>query len=49
MVFDKNKNDKERLKFIELWAEYIRTHSDEEWSRQQNILINSLINNKVPK
>lgn len=47
MYFDKEKNEKERLKFIEMWAEYIRTHSDKEWSRQQNILINSLVKNKT--
>lgn len=39
----KAQNAKERLEFIDFWAEYIRTHSDEEWSRQQNVLINSQI------
>ncbi len=37
----KAENAKERLKFIDFWAEYVRTHSDEEWSEQQNILIDS--------
>jgi len=45
MYFDKEKNRKERLKFVELWAEYVRTHSDKEWSKQQNVLINSLFQN----
>ena len=27
--------------FIDYWVEYIKTHSDEEWSRQQNVVINS--------
>lgn len=35
------KNNKERLEFVDKWAEYVRDNSDEEWSRQQNILINS--------
>ena len=26
---------------IKRWAEYVRTHDDEEWSRQQNRLIDS--------
>lgn len=39
--FDKEKNQKERFEFIEKWADYVRTHSDEEWSRQQKILIDS--------
>lgn len=43
--FDKEKNQKERLAFIDLWAEYVLSHSDEDWSRQQNILINSQIQN----
>ncbi len=32
-----------REEFIEYWVNYIKTHSDEEWSRQQNILINSML------
>ena len=36
-------NKEDRLNFVEFWANYIRTHSDEEWSRQQNVLINSQI------
>ncbi len=29
--------------FIEYWVEYMKSHSDEEWSRQQNMLINSML------
>jgi hypothetical protein len=29
-------NAEERRAFIRRWAEYVRTHDDEEWSRQQN-------------
>jgi len=34
-------NNKERLEFVDRWAEYVRTHSDKDWSKQQNIIINS--------
>jgi hypothetical protein len=34
-------NEKERLAFVHKWAAYVRTHSDKEWSHQQNIIINS--------
>jgi hypothetical protein len=34
-------NKEDRMNFVEFWAKYIQTHSDEEWSRQQNRLINS--------
>ncbi len=34
-------NLKERKRFVHKWAEYVRTHSDKEWSRQQNVIINS--------
>jgi len=34
-------NADERRAFIKRWAEYVRTHDDEEWSRQQNKLIDS--------
>ena len=38
-------NDEDRMWFVEYWANYVRNHSDKEWSRQQNILINSLMQN----
>ena len=38
------KNNKEdRINFIEFWVNYIKTHSDKDWSEQQNILIDSVI------
>ena len=43
----KAQNQKERLQFIEFWAEYVRTHSDKEWSKQQNFLIDSVIPKKA--
>ena len=36
-------NNKERQRFVHRWAEYVRTHSDKEWSRQQNVVINSVL------
>lgn len=37
-------NQEERLNFVKFWVKYIKTHSDKEWSEQQNMLINSQIN-----
>ena len=34
-------NEEERMNFVEYWANYVKTHDDKVWSRQQNILINS--------
>ena len=36
-------NEEDRLNFVEFWANYIKTHKDEEWSEQQNMLIDSQI------
>jgi len=36
-------NKEDRLNFIKYWVEYIKTHKDEEWSEQQNMLINSVL------
>ena len=38
-------NGKARMLFVEYWAEYVRTHSDKDWSRQQNVIINSALQN----
>lgn len=38
-------NKEDRMNFVEYWAEYVRTHSDKEWSRQQNVIINSQLQN----
>jgi len=35
------KNQDERMHFVKKWAQYVKTHSDEDWSRQQNVIINS--------
>ncbi len=33
----------ERLKFIDMWAQYVKTHPDKVWSKQQKVLIDSQI------
>lgn len=40
---DIERNIEDRRSFIKQWAAYIREHEDEEWSRQQNKLIDSQI------
>lgn len=35
------RNIEQRRAFINRWAEYVRTHDDEEWSQYQNTLIDS--------
>lgn len=46
-MFDKAKNQEERMKFVHYWAEYVRTHPDKDWSKQQAMLINSQMKNNV--
>jgi len=41
----RKQNNKDRMWFVKYWANYVKTHSDKEWSRQQNVLINSLMQN----
>lgn len=38
-------NNKDRMWFVEYWANYVKTHPDKDWSRQQNVLINSIMKN----
>ena len=42
---ERKKNFEERLWFLKFWAEYIKSHSDEEWSSQQKVLIDSQLQN----
>ena len=37
--------NQERMKFVELWAEYVKTHTNKEWGEQQKLLIDSQIKN----
>ncbi len=39
----KKQNAEERLKFIELYAEWVKKTPNKVWSAQQNMLINSQI------
>ncbi len=36
-------NQEERLNFVRYWAQYVKTHKDEEWSEQQNVVIDGQI------
>ena len=36
-------NNKERLKFVDIWSKYVLEHEDRIWSRQQNVIINSCL------
>lgn len=36
-------NKEERLRFVDRWADYVKSHDDRDWSRQQNVIINSCI------
>lgn len=38
-------SQKQRLEFVDLWAKYVLEHEDREWSRQQNVIINSCLRN----
>lgn len=37
------RNREERLRFVRQWAEYVRTHPDDDWGEQVNRLVNSQI------
>jgi hypothetical protein len=41
---EQEKNLIERLEFVKFWANYVKTHNDKVWSRQQNIVINAQVN-----
>lgn len=41
----KKKNQEERMKFVNYWADYVRTHPDKDWSTQQAVLIDSQLIN----
>lgn len=38
-------NRQERMRFVALWADFVRIHKDRDWSEQQNVLINSMFQN----
>lgn len=38
---ERERNREQRRAFVKRWAEYVKTHDDREWSRQQNTVIDS--------
>ncbi len=36
---ERRENFRERMRFVKLWAEFVRGHDDKVWSSQQNDLI----------
>lgn len=36
-------NNKDRAWYVKFWADYVKTHTDREWGKQQNFFINSLM------
>lgn len=43
MIFDKEKNQKERMRFVDYWAEFVRTSPEAVWSGQQKEFINAVL------
>ena len=39
----KKKNFQERLDFVDKWSKYVLEHDDKTWSKQQNVIINSIV------
>lgn len=37
------RNREQRREFVEEWAEYVRTHPDDDWGEQVNRLVNAQI------
>lgn len=37
------RDTKERLQFVRFWADYVRITPNKKWSRQQNLIINSVL------
>jgi hypothetical protein len=48
-MFDREKNSKERIKFIKFWVDYMRKNKD--WSKQHSDFVNSVLKsaNQDPK
>jgi hypothetical protein len=43
------KNKEDRIWMIRYWAQYVKSNADQDWSKQQAILINSIIQNLTKK
>jgi hypothetical protein len=42
------RNRQQRLEFVKFWADYVRTHPDEEWARQQTVVIDGQVDPPSP-
>lgn len=38
-------NREDRMNFVEYWADFVRSNPDKVWSKQQRILIDSMMQN----
>ncbi len=38
-------NQEDRMNFISYWANFVKNNPDQEWGKQQNLLINSQMQN----
>jgi hypothetical protein len=47
-MFDKEKILKERMDFVKIWADYVKSNKNEVWSKEQAMLINSMLKNQPP-
>jgi hypothetical protein len=45
MVLDREKNLSQRLEFVRFYAKWVKSVPNEVWSRQQAMLINSMVRN----
>jgi hypothetical protein len=43
----KNHPLRTRMDFVDYWANYVLTHDDKDWSRQQNVIIDSCLKNST--
>jgi hypothetical protein len=35
----RRKNREQRMEFVKKWAEYVRDNQDEDWSKQQKVVV----------
>lgn len=42
-------NQERRLERVVEWAEYVRTHPDEEWSAEQNVLVEAMFDRSAER
>lgn len=42
-MFDRERNFRSRLEFVRFWAQYVKSHPNQVWSRQQADFINAVM------